>query len=97
MSGNFTTAHAFAEDNPNSLGRATVDDLRFAAEWLDAYEADPDDDANVAAAARAAAWLRAEVARRADAAAIRKLASQTGATPAQARRALRNARQKLAG
>lgn len=45
--------------------RATVDDLEFAATWLESYEGDPDDDpTNLAAAATAAAYLRRQVARR---------------------------------
>ncbi len=66
----------------------TVDDLSFAADWMEAYEGQDDDDNN-AAAARVAAWLRAEITRRAEAAAVRKLAAETGADPARCREALR--------
>ena len=45
--------------------RATVDDLEFAATWLDAYEGDPEDDPEIlVAAATVARWLRREVDRR---------------------------------
>lgn len=45
--------------------RTTVDDLEFAATWLEQYEGDPEDDpANLAAAATVARYLRREAARR---------------------------------
>jgi hypothetical protein len=45
--------------------RTTVDDLEFAATWLEAYEGDPADDAgNLTAAATVAAYLRREAMRR---------------------------------
>jgi hypothetical protein len=45
--------------------RTTTDDLEFAAEWLEAYEGDPDDDGeNLTALATVARRLRREAARR---------------------------------
>lgn len=78
----------------DATGRVSADDLAFAAEWMDAYDgADTDGnlDENDHAARRVAAWLRAEADRRANARAVRDLVSKTGATPAQARAALRKA------
>ena len=45
--------------------RTTVDDLEFAATWLEQYEGDPEDDEeNLTAAAAVARYLRREAARR---------------------------------
>jgi hypothetical protein len=73
--------------------RVTADDLAFAADWLDAYDDEHDggDGSGTAAARRVRDWLRAEVARRAEDAAVRDLVKTTGATPARARAALRDA------
>lgn len=71
--------------------RVTADDLLFAADWIEAYDGAPDD-ANNAAAARVGAWLRAEVARREEDAAVERLMKSTGADRARARRVLREVR-----
>jgi len=42
--------------------RVTADDLHFAAQWVESYEAGPDDE-NGESIERVAAWLRAEAAR----------------------------------
>jgi hypothetical protein len=70
--------------------RVSVDDLEFAATWLDNYEGQ-DDDENNAAAVRVAAWLRAEIAKRAEDVGVRAIVAQTGVEPARARAALRRA------
>jgi hypothetical protein len=72
--------------------RVSADDLAFAADWLDAYDGADEDgtpDANDDAARRVAAWLRAEIERRAEDAAVRDLVKSTGAPPTRIRSALR--------
>jgi hypothetical protein len=82
--------------------RVSIDDLAFAAQWLMAYEGgsgtpvaaqEPrDDDEQQAALRRVSAWVQAEIVRREEDAKVRVLAARTGATPARARRALREVR-----
>ena len=69
------------------MPRVTADDLAFAADWLDSYEAAPDDD-NGAKAARVVDWLYAEIARRENEATVRKVAKHHGVSVARARKAL---------
>lgn len=69
------------------MTRVTADDLAFAAEWLDGYDAASDDD-NGPSAARVADWLRAEIARREGEATVRKVAKHHGVSAARARKAL---------
>lgn len=68
------------------------DDLAIAANWLDQYDGDGDNDdereCSRAAAGRVAEYLRAEIFRRNREAAIMAMVAQTGATRAAARRAL---------
>lgn len=64
--------------------RVSVDDLLFAATWLEGYEGE-DDDANNEAAARVAAWLRTEVDRREEAVIVSRLIKTTGLSRAKAR------------
>lgn len=70
--------------------RVSIADLEFGMTWLECYDGQ-EDDANNAAAARLIAWLRAEVVRRHEDAAVRDVVSRTGVTPARARAALRDA------
>ncbi len=76
------------------MERVSIDDLAFAATWLDAHDGADEDgtpDENDAAARRVSAWLRAEIARREEDAAVREVAKRTGASPARARAAVRRA------
>ena len=61
--------------------RVSIDDLLFAADWLDTYEADNDDisQANGEAAERVIKWLHAEVARRRSDANIRAIQARVKA------------------
>lgn len=70
-----------------SPARVTIDDLAFAVDWIEQYEAD-EGDSNGAARDRLVAWLRAEIERRQRAAAVREVVKQTGVDPARARRVL---------
>jgi hypothetical protein len=80
------------------MTRVTTEDLAWAATWLGAYEGDDGvpadaagetDDEHVRTAQRVAEWLRAEVARRTEDAAVRDLVRRTGASPGHVRQALR--------
>jgi hypothetical protein len=73
-------------------GRVSRDDLELAAQWLGEYQDGNGTEEDALAVYRAEAWLRAEVARRDDAAAVRQIARATGGTVAQARAALAKAR-----
>ena len=70
------------------MTRVSSDDLAFAVEWLDAYDAAPDDEANGAAAQRVIAWLNAEIDRRAKDAVIRDVARRKGVSTAFVRKAI---------
>lgn len=61
-----TTRHLVQSGDVTPSRRATVDDLEFAIEWLEAYEGDPEDDdgTNLTSAATVAEYLRREVAKR---------------------------------
>lgn len=69
--------------------RATIDDLVTAAEWLDENDGR---DGEQEACQRAAAFLRAEVAKRRENAAVLQVSKQTGLKPSKARDVLRRAR-----
>lgn len=73
------------------MPRVTTDQLEKAAEWLRAYEPAPMEDQGDACA-RVAEWIEAELARRAQEAAVRRIVRRTGASPARARLALLAAR-----
>lgn len=75
----------------------SIDDLAFAADWMDTYDGRDEDGTlsdNDKAAQRVVVWLVAEIARRHEDAAVRDLVKKTGATPAAARAALRRAMSK---
>ena len=78
--------------------RVSLDDLRFAAEWLGTYDTfEAPEDENGDRAVRLIAWIEAEVARREEEALVRQVrAAQPGATTAQARAALRRVRAERA-
>jgi hypothetical protein len=78
------------ESRRPSRERVTADDLELAATWLESYESDEGDDAAEAMEA-VAALLRKEAYARREAATVRQLVKETGATPARARQALRDA------
>ncbi len=65
-------------------GRVSIEDLRFAIDWLNTYDGDETDENN-AAAARVAEWLQREIETR-EAAAVRR--QVPGSTMAQARKAI---------
>lgn len=69
--------------------RASIDDLVTAAEWLDENDGR---DGEQEACQRAAAFLRAEVAKRREAAAVTQVVKQTGVKRSKARDILRRVR-----
>lgn len=73
------------------MDRVTADNLAFAAEWLDCYDGTGEngDVEGEAVMHRVADWLRAEAARREEAAAVRQIVARTGHTPATVRAHLR--------
>ncbi len=70
------------------IPHVSIDDLAFAATWMDAHDGGEGDD-NQAAAERVSAWLRALIARREEDAAVRALVKETGAPATQVRLYLR--------
>jgi hypothetical protein len=62
--------------------RVTIDDLNFAAEWVESYDPAPGETANAASAKRVTAWIKAEIAERRirakEDAMVRALCKQTG-------------------
>lgn len=70
--------------------QVTRADLVWAADWM----VGASDDASVLRARRVAAWIEAEIDRRADEVRVRELVRQYGLTPAQARVAVRGARSR---
>lgn len=73
------------------MTRVSADDLAFAADWLDAYDDEHEggDGSGSAAARRVRDWLRAEVARRVESAAVRDLSGRFGIPAGEVRRRLR--------
>lgn len=74
------------------MTRPSLSDLRMATEWLRSYEAAPEEDAT--GLDRVAAWIDTEIARRAEAAAVRAVCRETGATRARARETIRRHAQR---
>lgn len=68
-----------------------IDDMSGAIEWLRHYEADPEDP-NGLRCARVADWLEAEMKRRIESIAVRRLAQECGASPAAIKVALKRKR-----
>lgn len=79
------------------MPRVTMDDLAFAADFLESYEAAPGEDENGTSAARVAVWLRSELSKRREAAAVRRVCDRRGWHPATFRNVLRQVRKKNAG
>lgn len=66
--------------------RVSIDDLTLAAHWLDCYEGEDGDQR----AAKTAAWLREEIARRQTEATVRQIVSETGLPAGRVRKAVRS-------
>jgi hypothetical protein len=77
--------------------RVSIDDLEFAATWLEAYEGSEEcgGDENVAIAQRMATWLRAEAAKREEEMVVRTVVRKTGATPAKVRAKVRETKERM--
>lgn len=100
-------SHPLTTSSASSSGRASIEDLEQAIDWCrHGYEPHPDEagdpEAPAARLARAAAWMEAEVLRRREDAAVRRIIAdvkaETGKTPtnAQARAALRRSQARNA-
>lgn len=70
------------------MARVSMDDLAFAAAWMEAYDPAPDEEGGEERRDRVIEWLNNEIAKRETDAMVRRAAKQHSVKPSAARRAL---------
>lgn len=70
------------------MSRATIADLAFAVDWLEAYDASHEDDTNGGPRDRVVEWIKAEIERRETEALLRAAAKKHGVSVATVKKAL---------
>ncbi len=70
------------------MARVSIDDLAFAAEWMQAFDPAPDEEGGEERRDRVIEWLNNEVAKREVAAIVRQTAKRNSVKPSVVRRAI---------